>query len=253
MIRLAVLVASLACLIGCAANGPAPARNNQPSQARLAAETQTQMAQEYLRKGQLDIALDRAERARQLDPGYAAAHSVLGVILERIGHVDRAERSYRRAVELAPESGDLLNNLGQFLCRAGRYAEAETQFRAALKDPFYRTPEVAEVNAGICAHLAGRYDDAERYFRQALRRKPDHAEVFLPLARTLLAKGEPLQARAFVQRYEATRPESPEALLLGYEVEVAMRDARAAAEYRQRLKTSFPQSAEARRMEEPGP
>ena len=65
----------------------------------------------------------------------------------------------------------------------------------------------------------------------------------------LHSRGDNLHARAFVGRYLAVAPATPEMLLLGYNIEVAMKDDAAAAGYRTRLEKEFPNSEQLRRLE----
>jgi type IV pilus assembly protein PilF len=41
--------------------------------------------------------------------------------------------------------------MGAFLCRLGRFPDAEKYFLRAVEDPFYKTPAAALANAGVCA------------------------------------------------------------------------------------------------------
>jgi type IV pilus assembly protein PilF len=175
---------------------------------------------------------------------------VAALLHDQIADYPQAEIHYRRAAELKAKDGGVNNNYGNFLCSRGRYDEADALFQAAIADPYYRTPEVALVNAGNCAQRAGRPDVAEQYLRRALDRAPDYAAALLPMARTLNARGDHLRARAFLQRHETRAGASPEALLLGLEIEQALGDRRAAAEYRKRLTDQFPRSQQARSLEE---
>ena len=58
-----------------------------------------------------------------------------------------------------------------------------------------------------------------------------------------------MQARAFVQRYLEAAPATPEVLLLGHNIEVALKDTEAAAGFRERLAKEFPESEQARRAQ----
>jgi type IV pilus assembly protein PilF len=243
-----LLSAALA-LVGCASGGDF-ARPSASEKNQQAAKLHTQLAQEYFRKGQLDVARDRVQRALQLDPGSSDAHSVAALLHDQIADYPRAELHYRRAAELKPKDGGVNNNYANFLCSRGRFDEADDYFRVAIADPYYRTPEVALANAGTCAQRAGRNEAAEQYLRRALERDPNYAAALLPMAKTLTARGDHLRARAFLQRHEAVAAPSADALALGLDIEEALGDHRAAAEYRKRLLDQFPRSQQARSLEE---
>ena len=154
MLRNALALLLCAFLLGCGGNG-AVRRSGEPSQKQSAAETNLKLGQAYMQQGQLEEALDKLQKAIELDPQSAQAHTVLAVLLERIGRHEQAGKHYALSVEMAPTVGSVLNNYGAYLCRHDRHAEADALFLRALDDPFYRTPGAALANAGVCAVQAG--------------------------------------------------------------------------------------------------
>src|SRR4029079_7880649 len=117
-----------------------------------------------------------------------------------IGDVKQAETYYRKAAQLKPKGGSELNNYGTFLCKVGRYDEAQGYFDRAIADPFYKTPEVALVNSGSCLLKAGKLDAADKRLRAALDHAPNDSEALFQLASVLYEKGDYFKARAFMQR-----------------------------------------------------
>jgi type IV pilus assembly protein PilF len=248
---LLLLMCCVLMLGGCATDGTGGSFMGQSTEkSKRAAELQVQLAQEYLKRGNLEIARDKLKRALELDPYSAQAHTVSGFLNETIKEFVQAELHYRRAVELRPKDGDMSNNFASFLCRQGRYEEAEAMYRRAFSDPFYKTPEVALTNAGICAKDSGKLEQAEAYLREALDRAPAYGAALLPMAGVLMSRGDHLRARAFIQRYESQNPANPEALYLGMQIEQALGDKRSVEDYRRRLLSGFPRSAEARSVEQ---
>lgn len=251
LLQVLLMICAVATLSACAGGGGGGfAGGGSSEKTKRGAELQVQLAQEYLKRGNLEVARDKLARALQLDPYSAQAHTVSGFLNETIADYVQAELHYRRAVEIRPKDGDMSNNFASFLCRRGRYAESEIMFRQALTDPYYKTPEVALANAGICAKDAGNLELAETYLRDALARQADYPGALLPMASVLHARGDFLKARAFIQRYESSQPSSPEALYLGFQIESAMGDKRNADDYRRRLTSSFPRSREAQSLEQ---
>jgi type IV pilus assembly protein PilF len=235
-------------LLACAQSGGRSGPSTDAGK-REAAVTQVQLGVGYLEKNRLEDALMRFNRALEFDPRSADAYTGLGVLHEKIDRPDLAEQHYRKAAELAPKRGAVRNNLGQFLCRHGKFEESSGEFTAALDDPFYSTPEVAAVNAGKCAKLAGQTDRAERFLRLALERKPQLQEALLPLAEIAFERGEFLRARAFIQRHEAAQlPETAEFLALAIAVEQKLGDQRSIESYQQRLIERFPKSEQAQEL-----
>lgn len=245
------LMAWSSCLVlaGCAGGGGGYAGPSNATKAHEAASLQVQMAQAYLQKGNLEVARDKLKRALEIDPYSPDAHAVTGMLNDTIGDTVQAELHFRRAVELMPKDGGMNNNYASFLCRQGRYPEAEVLFQRAIADPYYKTPEVALSNAGVCAEESGQLDQAEAYLRRALDRSPDYAAALAPMARVLFARGDHLRARAFVQRSDAVLPPAADMLLLGMQVEQALGDQQSAEEYKKRLLSAFPRSKEAQSLE----
>lgn len=193
------------------------------------------LAQNYLQAGELEMALDRANRALATDPGSGSVHAMLGLIHDRIGNQARATESFQRAIQLAPNSGGVLNAYGTWLCSHQDYAGGAQQFARALADPFFTSPGLAHFNAGHCLLKGGQPQQAEVSLRRALDEPgSDLASVLMSLAQATLAQGKLLEARGFVQRRESMGA-TPEVLELAARIEDAAGDHAAASRYRLRL------------------
>jgi type IV pilus assembly protein PilF len=228
-------------LSGCVSNRP----DAQVSE-KDAARFNTQLGVNYFQRGDLEGARDKLERAVQQDPSFAPAHTALGILYERVGDNRRAAEHLRRATRLEPDDPNILNSYGGFLCRQGDRREGISHFERAAGNAFYRNPEVALTNAGVCARGIPDNELAENFFRAALDRNRNSAEALVQLADLSLDTGRPLQARAFLQRYEAVAPMTAYSLELAMNIERAAGDHRAADAYAERLRREFPDSREAR-------
>lgn len=242
---LAIACLSATLLAGC--GGSQSVRDNGEA-VTSPAEVNVQLGIAYMRRGEYEVALQKLQRAVRQDPEYPEAHTGLAVLYEQIGEPGKAREHYEEAVSLAPESGSAQNNLGQFLCKQGEYKEAEKHFLRALDDPFYKTPEVAYTNAGVCVQQIPAPERAETYFRAALDERSEYPTALYRLSRLMFERGDYLSARAFLQRYSAVAPMTPEALLLGVRIERRMGDEEAADGYATALNKQFPDSPEARRL-----
>lgn len=249
--NLGLFVLLMLAIGGCAS--AAPRSSNADSKERRAAEINVSLAQGYMNQDKLEIALEKLQKALELDPGYPDAHTVIAVLFERINQPQQAEEHYRRAAQLAPKNGAVNNNYGTFLCRTGRFDDAAKYFSRALDDPFYKTRDVAYANAGLCRLQANRTDEAERDFRAALQSNANNSDALLQLSRILFGKNDYLRARAFLQRFDSLGQASPDALLLGHSIEQKLGNTREAGEYARRLRTEFPDSDQARQLESSTP
>ena len=100
-----------------------------------------------------------AQRALQIDPGLAEAHTSLAVIHERYDTDSRAaESEYQRAIELKPAYSTARHRYGVFLAAMGRFGEALDQIKQAQTlDPLSL---IISADIGWIYYLARRYDEA---------------------------------------------------------------------------------------------
>lgn len=248
--RLAVWVVLILTLAGCAAPGNNTKLTDNAADDKLqAAKVHTELAQRYMQQGHLKAALQKLQLALKFDDDYAPAHTVLGVLYERIGDIPNAEAQKRRAVELEPKDGDTNNNYAVFLCQEGKYAQAMTYFKRAEADPFYQTPAVAWTNAATCLVKSGNNKEAENNFRKALKIDPMNSEALLRMASLLYKEKDAFRARAFLQRYEASTKPTAYSLRLGYDIESRLGNVEGAQKYARQLHQQFPDSEQAHALD----
>jgi type IV pilus assembly protein PilF len=233
-------LAVLASLIAACASSPKS--GDEESSALRAAKTNTELGRQYISRGEYEVALEKLKRAIAFDKSYAPAHTVLAYLYENIGETDLAGKEYKEAVKYAPDDGSVNNNYGAYLCARNRWPEAEPYFTKALKDPFYKTPELPLTNAGLCAFNAGDLDKADKYLRQSIEYDENLPASLLALAKLNYQRGQYLTARAFLQRYEAVASHTEDSLYEGYRIEKALGDQNAADAYRQELIQNYPNS-----------
>jgi type IV pilus assembly protein PilF len=209
---------------------------------RAAAFNLVQVARARLLSGDADAALETAQRAVRIDARHADAHSLVGLSLDALGRGAQSGAHHRRAAELAPSEGALLNNYGIWLCGNGRAAESLAWFDRALAAPGYATPDAALANAGTCALRAGDAERARASLRRAVELKPDNALALRSLAEAELRLGRAFEARAFIERRLAAAPADEESLLLASQIEHRLGDTAAAARYVQRIRAEFPRT-----------
>lgn len=198
------------------------------------------LAHNYMAAGQLDYAIDRANRALRSDPDSPDVQIVLGMIREKLDDKVRAGEHYAEAVKLAPDAGHVLNVRAVWLCRQGDSAEADAYFTRAVKDPFYKNKQQAYFNAGKCALDAGQLDHAEQYLRAGVELAPEDPRLLAELAEVKYLQGDYMAARAFYQRREALGAPSADLLNLAARIEQGAGDPVAAERYRRRLNDQFP-------------
>jgi len=79
---------------------------DQPTWNPLRAEKDLEVGQYYMRKGDVDAAIDRFEDATLAKPGYAIPFRFLGEAQEKKGLKKQAIKSYQRYLDLYPHAED---------------------------------------------------------------------------------------------------------------------------------------------------
>jgi type IV pilus assembly protein PilF len=174
---------------------------------------------------------------------------MMALLQWRLNNPDEAVRHFRKAVAAEPPNPEAWNNYGVFLCERGKIDEAITWFQKAIANAFYRTPEEANLNAGLCLMKKPAPTVAEKYFREALRINPGLPGALYQMAKISLDSGQALSARGFIERYFQATEDTPEGLLLAVKIERALRNKNAEASYAMRLRGKFPTSPEAGQLQ----
>lgn len=73
------------------------------------------------------------QQALKLAPKNPAVHTYLGILADRSGNLEEAQRHFETASALEPSSASAKNNLGAVLLKRGLNKQAAAQFEASLK------------------------------------------------------------------------------------------------------------------------
>ena len=122
--------------------------------------------------------------------------------------------------------------------------EALAEFEIAVRNPLYRAPEVALVNAGRCSQALGDVGTAENYFRRALGVQPGNPLASLGMAQIAYKDGRYDQARTWMKGVMLTTNPPPEGLRLGMCVERKLGDRQAELSYVSQLRNRYPDAPE---------
>lgn len=221
-----------------------------------------QLGYAYTALQQFDEAKDEYGKAASLDPGMAAAHLNLGLILldkdpaaaveplrkaaellpdqarprfflgwalERANQLDGAIKEYEQAERLDAKNFDIHLSLARALLASNRAPEAEAEFRSALAIK----PDSSPAHLGLAESLVAqkKTEPAAEELAKYLSQHPEDSGSRVQLASILLDAGKPTEALAQLDQAAAAGPEALAALKL--RAEIAMRqkkyDAAAAA------------------------
>lgn len=238
------MIAISVLLSACASNGI-----KQPTAAQRQEEMvqiKTQLAVEYMKAADYRQAVESIDEALKVDSHYVYAWLIRAQIWQYLKEPAKAEESFRRALALEPNSAEVNNNFGWFLCDVqNRPNEAIAYFDKALSDPTYPSPQVANLNKGICTSRMGQYQMAKAYFERALAADPSFAPAQKEMARNALLAGNTQDADNLFRQYQRRIDNlSADDLLLGWKIARAMGRSQDAYEYEAQLRTNFPYSPE---------
>ena len=244
---------ALALLASCASKPPEPEppprpviTPQQPARPQVRAQLHTELASGYYERGQMDIALDELNQAVALEPGYAPAYNIYGLVYATLGEDAKAEQNFARALQLAPGDSELHQNWGWYLCTHSKARESLAEFETAARNPLYKSPEIALINAGRCAQSIGDMKAAESYYRRALVAQPGNVLASFGLAQISYREGQYESARGWMKGVMLATNPPAEGLLLGMCVERKLGDRQAELSYISQLRTRYPSAPETR-------
>ncbi len=214
-----------------------------PLSSSEASNVNVQLGLAYLQKGDVQRAHQRLLLAEQQTPSSLQVQGGMGYFLESTGSMSSANAYYQRAIALNPKSGAAQNNYGTFLCRRGRYSEADQHFLLALQDPSYLNTAQVYENAGLCAMQIPDTRKAIGYFTQSITQDPNRAISWLELGRINYQERNYQQAQQYLDRYmQLVKEPTANALWLGAVLARALGNQAATGSYTLMLQTRFPNS-----------
>ncbi|MEE4660623.1 MAG: tetratricopeptide repeat protein [Halieaceae bacterium] len=158
------------------------------SDRRAFAHYYSNLGAEEVRDGNLALALAYLNRALELEPGFAAAWTNLGVVYARVEDLGAASRAYELALYHDPDSVTALSNLASVLQRRGQTQRAQAllaeveSYRSS--SPYYRHQLALESAA------EGDFEDALAHLKYAVRKQPREERFHFALSAVYTALGE---------------------------------------------------------------
>lgn len=246
------VAACVTALHGCASNPGAVASDTSagmvtPSDepdTRRRARIRLELASNYFENGQTAVALDEVKQALAVDPTYADAFNLRGLIFMRLNDLAQADESFRRALALRGGDPNLQHNYGWLLCQQQKFADADQQFVRALASPAYMARAKTLMARGLCQSSAGQFTEAEQSFLKAYELDAANPVVGYHLASLLLRRNELSRAQFYIRRVNNGQFANSESLWLGIKVERAIGDTVAMRQLADQLRKRFPESRE---------
>lgn len=139
------------------------------------------------------LALEKQEKALDIESRAAYIHNELGVLLPELGQTEKGMEHLRKAVEISPTWAIPHNNLAVEYKRADRLEDAEDSYRKAIE---YK-PDFASAYSNLGNLLAEqeRYDSAELMYRRGIELGPAYRDNYFNLG-LLLSGTEEAEKKA---------------------------------------------------------
>jgi len=118
----------------------------------------------------------------------AELHNALGVVLQEMGHPEKAKKAYLNAIQSRDDFVDAYYNLGVLMEKQGKTNQAMDYYHQAIKaDPQSPNPYY---NLGVLFQFQGKTDESIRYFLQTLKLEPSDAYAHNNLGNALRSRGQ---------------------------------------------------------------
>ena len=149
--RLILLLLVTLYLFACASQPTSNANNSdgRVAQNKEAAAINIELGANYIANGEYEIAEEKLQRAFQQDPQSSVARWTYAILKEQLKQPKIAEIYYKEALKINPKDSKGQNGYASFLCRNGRYQEADRHFKKALSDPLFRARAATNLTAGV--------------------------------------------------------------------------------------------------------
>lgn len=205
--KFAVLILCLSLIAGC----QTAARHEDTSKQDKSAEVHFKLGIDAMNKNNMPKAFDELLQAERLAPARADILDALGIAWIKRGNLDKAEKSYRRAMQLSPPASTY-NNYGGLLLQQGHPKKAEQMFRKALEDPRYRNPDIAYINLGDALLAQKKFDEAIASYKQARQLNPRQELSRLKEAQAFEQSNRKHYAKALYEAILRERPGNQQAM-----------------------------------------
>lgn len=211
-----------------------------------ASDINVQLGIGYYHRGNLELANEKLVKAIKQNPASSQAHHAYAVLQNRFLNAEKAELHFKKAIELDPGNSEALNNFGAYLCSAERYKEADAMFMQAVKNPLYRSPEVAYTSAAVCILKEGpsQQPKAKQYLSKALAIGNNFRPALINMAELTFIEQNNEMTGLYLQRYHVAGAATARSLWLSIQNEMDKGNKSRAQELAEQLKQDFVNSKE---------
>ena len=213
-----------------------------PNQRR--ARIRLELATAYFQQGQTHVALDEIKQAIAIDPAYADAYNLRGLVYLRLNDLPLAADSFDRALALNPRDADTAHNYAWLLCQQAQYESSEKLFAQAIANPSYTQPAKSWMAKGLCQLRAGQTVAAEKSLTRSYALDGSNPVTSYNLARMLFERGDVQPAQPYMRKLNKSPMANAETLWLGIQIEQQLKNTVAVAALGEQLRDRFAESSE---------
>ena len=181
-------------------------------------------------------AVSLCQRATGIDPKFANAHGLLGILYALLNENDLAVEAARKGYELR----DRASEREKFLILWVYYFYGTRDLEKTLQISrehvqTYPRDQRAFIGLGTCYRVLGRYDEALAAHQQVLRLDPTVTIAYENLGLSYISQNRLDEARSIIERARARGLDSPDFTFLLYEIDFLQKDSAGMAEQASRL------------------
>lgn len=211
---------------------------------RRRARIRLELAVSYLGLGQTKVAFDEVKQSIAIDPTYADAYNVRGLVYMQLNDLAQADLSFQRALALHPGDLDVLHNRAWLVCQLQRYAEADQIFATVLANPAYSGRSKTLMAQGLCQARAGNAVAAEKTLLTAYELEAGNPVIAYNIGVLQYQRSEHKRAQFYIRRLNNSELANAESLWLGIKIERALSDSVSMRQLADQLRRRFPDSRE---------
>jgi type IV pilus assembly protein PilF len=237
--------ASRSAAVGSSASGTELVTDSDEPELRKRARKRLELAVAYFEQGQTTVALDEIKQSIVVDPNYAQAYNLRGLIYLRLNDFSIADESFTKSLALNPGDSNVIHNLGWLRCQQARYPESFQFFSQALANLHYGERAKTFRAQGLCQARAGLAGEAELSLLKSYEFDAGNPVTAYNLALLLFQRADFVRAQFYVRRLNNSELANAESFWLGVKVEQRMKNSDAMAQLAAQLVKRFPQSREA--------
>ncbi|HHA18275.1 MAG TPA: tetratricopeptide repeat protein, partial [Methylophaga sp.] len=121
------------------------------------------------------LAENKSKQASALNTYFLPAYINLANLYNRLGKNEQAEVEFRKAIQIAPDNGEIYYSLGLLFAEQNRYADAVVELAKASK----LLPERIRIayNYALSLQHLGQYAAAEAVLKQTHVKVPANSEI----------------------------------------------------------------------------